>query len=152
MDPSFFTSRIRWMPWNKNREDYQYNPLFYIQNTQEKGMTPLGQLRGTEEIGFAVKTQNGFTSIYTAAPMLQSEIIRNIAKQAGVHVYSDDRDLVYANNRYVSVTSSKAGQRLILFPNSGNIYEALSNEHLAENVNRLKFEGKQFETRIFRLG
>ena len=148
MDPGFFTKDIRWMPWPKNTGDYKFTPIFYV---NDRSATSLGQLRGYGHTGFAVKDMGQYRSVYVSAPLLQPEIIRNIAESAGVHVYNRDHALIYANNRYVSVTAAQDGQQEVFLPAPAKVADALTGEAVAAKAQRIAFKAKAYETRIFRL-
>lgn len=149
MQPEYFTQDIRWMPWHKDRNDYQFSPLFYVDDRQAQA---LGKLRGTGKTGLAVKRNGKFTSVYSAAPMLNPDIIRNIAEEAGVHVYSKGHDLVYASSRYLGVKAAKEGECEILLPRKTRVTDALSGQVLSDSTDKLVFNARQFEARVFRLG
>lgn len=149
ISPEFFKKDLRWMSWPENIEDYKFSPVFHV---EDKGARVLGKLRESGKPGLAVKNVDGFTSVYCSAPLLNADLIRNIAKEAGVHVYSENHDLIYANSGYVSVTAADEGNTRIYFPESTRVSDALTGEVLTAKGNSIEYSSKQYETRIFKLG
>ena len=55
----------------------------------------------------SVKECDGYTSVYSATRYLSSEVVRAIARVAGVHLYLENDDVVYACDRFLTVHSSR---------------------------------------------
>jgi hypothetical protein len=68
-----------------------------------------------------------------------------------VHIYSKGKDLIYANDTYVSLTAHQRGTRTILLPRRATVTDALTGETVASKARRISFTAEQYETRIFRL-
>jgi hypothetical protein len=149
IDPTYFTDDIVWMPFHTDTQDYQFTPVFYANDPDAE---VIGQLKGLNQPGLVYKDLGNRKSVYSSAPMLQPEVLRNILENAGVHIYSRGHDLIYANDTYVSLTAYEAGERVLTLPQSRKISDALSGEVLAENSEQIAFDAQQYETRIFKLG
>lgn len=149
IDPSFFTDDIVWMPFNTNTEDYQFTPIFFANDPDAE---VIGHLKAIDQPGLVYKDLGSRKSVYSSAPLLQPNLIRNILEQAGVHIYSKGNDLIYANDTYVSLTAYASGNRLLQLPKDQKITDALNGQVLAENSDRITFDAQQYETRIFKLG
>jgi hypothetical protein len=148
IDPTFFTQDIRWMPWHEDTRDYRFTPVFYADDPNAE---VLGTLRNFGEPGLVYKDLGSRTSIYSSAPMLHSTLVRNILEHSGVHIYSKGKDLIYANDTYVSLTAHQRGTRTILLPRRATVTDALTGETVASKARRISFTAEQYETRIFRL-
>jgi hypothetical protein len=101
-------------------------------------------------VGFAEKRHSNWTSVFSTAPCLPPEILRAILKRTGVHVYSEDGDVVYANKSMVTIVASSNGRKTIKMPSFGKLVDALDGtvfELDAENTATI--EMKRQETRIF---
>lgn len=149
IDPAFFTDDIVWMPFNTDTNDYQFTPVFFANDPEAE---VIGQVKGIKKPGLVYKDLGKRKSVYSSAPMLQANLIRNILEQAGVHIYSKGNDLIYANDTYVSVTAHDSGNVLVMLPKKHKVTDALSGEVVAANSDRVNFEAQQYETRIFKLG
>lgn len=148
MDPQFFKDDIRWMPWPSDTEEYKFKPVFYSTDNEA---TNLGTLRDLNKPGLVVKKNNGWNSVWCSAPLLNADLVRNIAQEAGVHIYSNDHDLIYANNKYLSVISARAGKKTIKIPEEKKVSDALTGELIEVNSDTITYNSKLYETRIFKL-
>lgn len=96
---------------------------------------------GQTEHGYVVlgeKKEKNYTTILCCAPPVPWSFIQYAAMKAGVHIYSTEGNVVYANQSYLSVSSLTPGRKKIslpgdcqlveLFSNSGNTYK-FSKEH-----------------------
>ena len=136
------------MPWPDNTEDYKFTPVFYA---NDPDAPVLGEVKSLSRPGLVVKNINGRNSVWCSAPLLNADLVRNIAREAGVHVYSENHDLIYANSRYVSITSANEGKTKIHLPGKHKVSDVFTGEMMAENSDFIEYNAKQFETRIFQL-
>jgi hypothetical protein len=67
------------------------NPVFYV---NDPNATSLGTIVGTNLVGLAWEPRTystrDFVTVFSAAPDLPAWLLRNLARQAGVHLYLDD--------------------------------------------------------------
>ena len=137
-----------WLKFCSNKKEYPITPRFYVNDPDAE---ILGQIKDLKEPGLVVKKFGNSISIFSAAPFLPSPVIRNILKEAGVHIYSNEEDQVYANSGYVGFTSLRNGKRKLLLPDKYDIYDAFTGKKLAGQVGKYEFTAKRAETRLFRL-
>ncbi|MFZ2653602.1 MAG: hypothetical protein WAX69_01680, partial [Victivallales bacterium] len=65
----------------------------------------------------SVKEMDGWTSVYSAVAYLPAELLREMAKARGVHVYDESGDAVWVSDRYVAVhVNAGGGKRALKFP------------------------------------
>ena len=81
----------------------------------ERGMERLTGL-SVEESGVTMRSMDGWRSVVASDPRLSSEMLREIAREAGVHIYSDTGETLYASHRYVALHSAGGGPRTIRLP------------------------------------
>lgn len=62
-------------------------PRFFI---EDNDVMPLGIYPNTEKVSIGMKRFGSWTSIYSAVGNINGGMLRNIARIAGVHIYSDD--------------------------------------------------------------
>jgi len=108
---------------------FRISPRFWA---DDAGATVLGNLAGIGKPGLAVKKQDGWTSVYSSAPLLPAPLIRNIAVAAGCHIYSDAGDVVTANNDYLCIYAPKGGTRTVRLPGKARVTDLLANKVLLE--------------------
>jgi hypothetical protein len=104
---------------------FRISPRFYADDAKA---TVLGELAGVQKPGLVVKKQSGWTSIYSSAPILPAALLRNIARDAGCHIYSDANDVVYANKNFLCLYSPGGGERIVRLPQKSRVIDLLENK------------------------
>lgn len=146
---SFFQDKQEWLPWQlRERDEYRLSPLFTV---DDRSATVLGTLRGAREPGFALRQHGGMHSIFLGAPLPPPELWMNIFRYAGVHLYSDGPDLIYANARYVAFCANGGGRKTLRLPQRVNLVAALDNRVVARGVDHFVFEAQPKQVDLFRL-
>ena len=102
--------------------------------------------------GMAVKSLEGWTSVYTATLCLPHEILANIADRAGVHRYSAAGDVVYANDRFLAVHTRAGGVRTIRLRTPNDVINALTGELIARNAESFDVTLPECTTTLYFLG
>ncbi len=127
------------------------NPLIYV---EDNAATALGTycVNSTDKTGLAVKDMGNWTSIYSGAMNLPVELLRNILKASGVHIYSENsNDVVFVNNNYVSIHSGIAEQKTITLDGYYAVYDVMKGEWYSMNTNTITYMHGANETSLFRL-
>lgn len=110
-------------------------PLFYVDDAAARVLGEVVYSQGNCRPGFAVKDFSGWKSVYSAAPNLPASVLRNIARYAGVHIYSDAGDVLYANNSLLGVHALAGGKRTFKLPARAEmVYDAFRKRPLARGV------------------
>jgi hypothetical protein len=116
---------------------------------------PLGRLikqhTRSGPIGLAVKEQGGWKSVFCAVPNLPADLLRHVARFAGVHIYSDRDDLVYADRRFLALHTLAAGERRIPLTRATRVRDALSGELVADSTSLLTVTMRAEDTALFEL-
>jgi len=133
--------------------DAPIDPIFYCTDPDVK---VLGRILPAPEglfqaPGFCVKEFSQWTSVYFAVPNIPSCILRNIARYAGCHIYSDDDDIVYANDRFLAIHAGRGGLKKIHLPEPKTVVEAFSGKVVAENATTFVSHFDQHQTQLYRL-
>jgi len=93
-----------------------HHPRFVVMQGEDKALRVHGRWIDNNEIAFASKEYNGFTSYYVGAGPLPVEVVRWIATKAGVKMWSSKPDNVRASKGAAMVVASDNGERIIRFP------------------------------------
>lgn len=126
------------------------SPYTWIEDTS--GATVLGYNMTNGKAGLAVKQMDNWTSIYSSAPCLDVELLRNLLKVSGCHIYSENNDdIIYANNHYVAVHSSEAGEKTITLPDNASVYDVFEEKFVSMDTDKFTFETDANDTHVFRL-
>jgi hypothetical protein len=137
--------------------DEPIGPIFYC---QDPDATVLGRLlpphANAREVGefpgFVVKQFEDWTSVFCAVPGIPSHLLRNIARFAGCHVYSDDDDVIYANSHFLAIHTNNGGRKRIRLPVPSDVYDAFTEELVARGVSEFTDDLPQYGTRLYFLG
>ena len=144
--PDIYRRTTAYFPQNK--ELFRFSPVFYSIDTDAE---ILGRLRTNGQAGLCVKKWNNGVVVFSAAPLMPAGLIRNIAHDAGVHLYTEDNDLVYANNNFVFVVSRTDGNKVIHLPSPRNVNDGITGKLMGKNVEDLRIRMSKNETCIFEL-
>jgi hypothetical protein len=88
-------------------------PRFVVLDTD---VQVLGRWIDNGRPAFVRKGQKGWTSVYVGAAPLTAEVLRWIARDAGVALWSDRTDIVYGTRDAVTVIATASGERTLTFP------------------------------------
>jgi beta-galactosidase len=122
--------------------------LFAIQDPDTEA---LGTLTGSDAVTIGRKAMKDWTSIYLLSSVMPPELVRTLEKSAGVHIYNHANDALYANKSYISINGAKAGTRTITLPVESDVFDALTDEPLFENVKQFDSSLMLGETAIYRI-
>ena len=111
-------------------------------------------------VGIPYKTEkitkrkmDGWTSIYAEKPWTFNKVALNeIARDAGVHIYTEKPLPVYANEKLVAVHVKDGGKKTISLPKKvKRVKELYTNKVVAENTDKFEYEFKTPDTALFEL-
>jgi hypothetical protein len=95
---------------------------------------------GRNRPGLGVKTFNAGTadewhSVYSATPNIPSPVLRGVARYAGVHLYNEEGDVLYATPRFVAAHTVKGGPRTFKLPQPAEVvYDLYNRKQLGQNT------------------
>lgn len=122
------------------------DPLFYLADTLQgaggvyfdNGLTALG------EVG-----HDGFRSVWIGAKYVQAELLRAIARRAGVHVYSESGDVLLADRNFVVIHASTSGTKTIRFAEAADPYEVFERKSYGTKTREIVFPLEFGQTKVF---
>lgn len=111
-----------------------------------------GQVR--PEMGaFAVRELADWTSVYSACPYLSIELMRNLAEMAGVHVYRDADDILYADRHFVAIhTGKEPATDVLRLPQAGPVYDVFNRATVSGKTNEVRLNIPPYSTALYYLG
>ena len=113
-------------------------PIFHL---EDPDATVLGEVvygLGRCKPGLGVKTFNpesltdSWTSVYVATPTVPAPVLRSIARFAGVHLYNEEGDVLYATPDLLSVHTVAGGPRTFKLPRRVEVIYDLFNARLVD--------------------
>ena len=99
--------------------------------------------------GLVVKEHTDWTAVYSAAPLLPAALMRQIARRAGVHLYIDTDDVVWATRDLVGVSVKEPGTRTVRLPRKANIRDLYSGKPIGKAIDHFQAEFPDRATRVF---
>lgn len=73
-------------------------PVFHLEDPEARVLGQVVYAQGECRPGMGVKTFDGWTSVYVAAPNIPAPVLRGVARYAGVHLYSEDGDALISRD------------------------------------------------------
>lgn len=111
-----------------------------------------GMTNNSKDGAIAVKEFDEWTSVFSAVPAVGVDMIRNIYKHAGVHIYSENNnDIIYNNSNYVGINTAFGGQKTIKLPGNYAVYDIYAQKTISLDTNVIEFEMYDNSTKLFRL-
>ena len=138
-------------PWTKELAGTTYGsgvsnaPICYA---DDAGAQVLGTLSDGRP-GLVVKAGEGWTSVFSTAPLLPARLMRAIVEGAGVHTYIETDDVVWANRQMVAVSVKEGGRRKVRLPRAGCVRDLYSGEYVAQDVAEFETDFAEHATRVF---
>jgi hypothetical protein len=124
------------------------SPIGPLCHVEDPGATALGQVvysLGRCKPGLAVKafSEEGraWASAYCATPDVPAPVLRGVARWAGVHLYSEAGDVLYATSQLLSVHTVAGGPREFRLPRPAEVvYDLLNQKVVARGTTTFSVE------------
>ena len=98
--------------------NYVVSPLFSV---LDKNAISLATLQNNSAVLFAKKVLPVYTSWFMSLPVGNPDIWRYIFSQAGAHIYTDKKDIVYSGGGILTIHTAAGGEREINLKNGKKI-------------------------------
>lgn len=102
-------------------------------------------------VSMARKTHEGVNTVYCSAVAVPPALLRNIARAAGAHVWSDTGDGIYTDGRYFALHAAADGDKTIRLPEGRRIVDVITGEELSPRAAVLERTMRRGETVFLRL-
>ena len=134
-------------------------PLFHLEDPEAVTLGQVVYSLGRCKPGFGVKTFNpgdppaAWTSVYIATPDVPAPVLRGIARFAGVHLYNEEGDVLYATPELLSVHSVSGGPRTFKLPGAVEVvYDLFAEQTLERNVSHFQVTLPPASTQLYFTG
>jgi hypothetical protein len=134
-------------------------PLFHLEDPDAVTLGQVVYALGRCKPGFGVKTfnagdpANSWTSVYMATPDVPAPVLRGIARHAGVHLYNEEGDVLYATPDLLSVHSVSGGTRSFKLPKTVEVvYDLFNRQVLGRHTAEFKVELAPASTALYFAG
>lgn len=134
--------------------DNQLGPIFAIntEGTDAVNLATSVSQQGRFECGFAIARRENYTYAYSVAPLVPAIVLRELAREAGVHIYCEEDDVFYAGHDYVCLHTVRSGNKTVKLPRRADIYNAFTGEKIAENVTEFTDRMQAGTTKLYYFG
>jgi hypothetical protein len=139
----------RGTPWTTFGVGYSLSPLFHV--TDDSART-LGVYQDTGLAALAVKTVGQACSVFCGANKLTTALLRGIAREAGVHLYSDSEDPFEANDQFILLHTSTAGTKTLTLKAPADVVDVYTGEVLFRRVPGFTMDLPAEQTRFWFVG
>jgi hypothetical protein len=101
--------------------------------------------------GLFIKEAGDYKLAWSVAAPLPANLLRELARSGGCHVWCEDDDVVMASDTVAAIHTGVAGPRTLKFPTPRPTWDMLSEESLGV-VDRVTMNLGSPETRLFYFG
>ena len=136
--------------WGTNNK---LSPIFYLDDPEARVLGQVVFSQGNCKPGMGVKSSPQWTSIYVAAPNLPAPVLRGIAGFAGVHLYNDDGDVLYAARNLLAVHTAAGGDRAFRLPRPvEEVYDLFERRTVARDTSEFRVTLPPASTALYYTG
>lgn len=121
-------------------------PLYYA---DDKNAETAARFLDSGKPAVSVKRQSGYTSIYCASKYLSADVIREIARFAGCHIFCESDDVLYVNSNYITFHAASSGEKTITLPAREDLYEVYEDVYYCKDSDTVTFSIQKGETKMF---
>lgn len=123
-------------------------PLLFVNDQQAQ---TLGYFLDSGEPALSVKEMDGFQSVYCGSKYLSCEVIKEVARFAGCHIYSETDDVLYANSNFITIHAAQSGHKMISLPKPCDVVDAYDGTIYGSCVNSVELDLIKGETKMLKL-
>ena len=99
------------------------NPTLYVKDEKTE---ILGRYSESRECAVARKTAEDYTVYFSGLGNISHTVLREIAREAGVHIYTENGAACYVNSAFAGVYNTKSEKTVITLPYDGEFTEIFS--------------------------
>ena len=128
-------------------------PVFHLDDPEAQILGQVIYSLGRCRHGLGVKEFEDWKSVYVAAPNIPAPVLRGIARYAGVHLYSEAGDVLYAIRQLLGVHTLSGGPRTFCLPGRVEVvHDLFENRIVAEGVDTFTTDLLPRSTSLFFTG
>jgi hypothetical protein len=99
------------------------NPTMYV---KENGIVPLGRFADSRKCALAMKDLGNYKVFYSSLGHLSHEVLREVAKEADVHIYTEHGEFTYIDDCVAGVYNTSAEKTVLTLKEDGEYKELFS--------------------------
>jgi hypothetical protein len=129
-------------PWGPKR---LIRPLFSVTASADETLATYSD--GTPAV--AVRRSEKGTDVFVGVPQLTPELVRALAKLAGVHLFTEGKATVWAAEGYISLQAHETGPLVVHTGRQGRVFDAIDGKALGDGP-QVTLTLKKGEVRVIR--
>lgn len=138
------------LSWGTNS---RLGPVFHLEDPQARILGQVVYSQGRCLPGLGVKVFPEWTSVYLAAPNVPAPVLRGLARFAGVHLYSEAGDVLYATPQLLALHTVAGGERTLALPAPAEVvYDLFEDRVVARNTARFQVSLAALSTALYYTG
>ncbi|MBM3492775.1 MAG: hypothetical protein FJX72_00410 [Armatimonadetes bacterium] len=128
------------------------SPSYYLDD-DSPGITVLGEYAQTGLPSLALRSFEGWNSVFCGEPVMTPELLRGLCRFAGVHLYTRaPEDYVQAGAGWLSMHILRDGQRTLTIPDGSAIFDVADGYGSVAGSREYRTPVKAKTTRLFYVG
>jgi len=133
--------------------DLNLSPTFYVSDPSARTLANIIHAQGRCAEGMAVKEFDDWRSVFVAVPNIPAPVLRGLARYAGVHLYSEAGDVLYASREILAVHTLRGGERLFTLRGDVEVvYDLFTRKLVAEDVRKFRVRLPKVSTSAYYVG
>ncbi|MCE9613602.1 MAG: hypothetical protein K8T26_04955 [Lentisphaerae bacterium] len=133
--------------------DMNLSPTFYVTDPTARSLGDVVHAQGRCTEGLAVKEFAKWKSVFCPVPAIPPDVLRGLARYAGVHLYSEAGDVMFAVKELLAVHTVSGGTRTFALPGKvGVVYDLFTRKVVARNTRRFTVRLPKVSTSMWYVG
>ncbi len=124
-------------------------PQFYV---DDNTAVSLASFTSSRKTGWAVKRMSDWTSVFVGTYLVSSEVLRAAAREAGVHLYLQQDNVVYHNRSFLGIHASQAGRKTISLPGKCDVYDLFEHKLIGNMIDKFDVDAEKGKTLLYFTG
>ncbi|MDD2707467.1 MAG: hypothetical protein PHV34_05600 [Verrucomicrobiae bacterium] len=116
---------------------------------EDEAAVSLAEYQEGGGVGMAARSFKKWNSVYSASPAIPSDVLRAIARKAGVHIYNDQGDIVWHHRSLIGIHAASEGVKRIRLPGNVKVSDFMDGSAVAVDGEGFSVSMKHGETRLF---
>jgi hypothetical protein len=123
-------------------------PVFYVDDAESE---VLARQSGSDRPAVSVRRLGKWSSVYSSVPALPADLLRRIAKNAGVHLYVESDDLIYATKGLLAIHAGEDGTKRLRLPEACDLYDFYDKKLDARGTREFALDMSKGDTRVWQI-
>ncbi len=102
-------------------------------------------------VGLAAKRVDGATVLFSCTASVPAELLREIARKAGVHIWNEQGDFVSASRSMAALHAAYSGRHVLNLPGAFAVRDAFTGKPIGQNITRISCNLSMGRTRVWLL-